>query len=145
MNLLARAVGFAFWLSLLLMAGCASSHVMIGNARPAIKPEEVKLYVTPPPKYEEIALVDAASHSSWAIGDQGKTDVVIRRMKEEAAKLGANGILIQGVGSQAAGSVGVGNAYSTGSNSAFGTGISGTVFMKSGRGLAIYVPPGAER
>lgn len=145
MNLLARAVGFAFWFSFLLMAGCASSHVMIGNARPAIKPEEVKLYVTPPPKYEEIALVDAASHSSFAMGDQAKMDVVIRRLKEEAAKLGANGVLIHGVGNESAGAVGVGNAYSTGSNSAFGTGFSGTVFMKSGRGLAIYVPPDAER
>jgi hypothetical protein len=129
---------------LLFLAGCASSHVMIGTARPAITPDQVKLYVTPPPKYEEIALVDASSQSSWAIGDQAKTDKVIQRMKEEAAALGANGILLQGVGSQAAGAVGAGNAYSTGTNSAFGTGISGTVFMKSGRGLAIYVLP-AER
>lgn len=123
----------------LLLSGCASSHIMIGNARAPIRPDQVKLYFHPPAKYEEIALVDASSKASWAGSDQGKTDKVIERLKEEAAKLGANGVLLEGVGNQAAGAVGTGNAYSTG-NTAYGTGISATIFTKEGRGLAIYVP-----
>ena len=69
-------------------------------------------------------------------------DVAIRRLKEEAAKVGANGILLQGAGSQAAGSVstGFGSATATG-NSAVGTGVglSGNVFMQAADGIAIYV------
>ena len=69
-----------------------------------------------------------------------KVDVVIRRLKEEAAALGANGILLQGVGSDSAGGVGTGIATAHG-NMAYGTGISGNIFMKTGKGVAIYVPP----
>lgn len=127
-------------LAFLLLAGCASSHILVGTARPPIKPEEVKLYLRAPATYEEVAIVDAASHSSFAMGDQAKTNKVIERMKIEAAKLGANGILIQGVGNESAGSVGAGTANATGSNSAVGTGISGNIYMKSGKGIAIYVP-----
>ena len=69
---------------------------------------------------------------------------VIDRLKAEAAKLGANGILLSGVGDQASGSVGsgFGTATATG-HSAFGVGFgsSATIFQKKGDGLAIYVEP----
>jgi hypothetical protein len=69
-------------------------------------------------------------------------DVVVERLKEEAAKLGANGILLQSTGDQYAGSVstGVGTATASG-NSAWGvgTGFSAAAFQKAGSGLAIYV------
>jgi len=84
-------------------------------------------------------MIEADSSSSFAIGSQGKMNKVIERMKEEAAKLGANGILIEGLGAQAAGSVGTATATSTGT-SAYGTGISGNIYMKAGRGVAIFVP-----
>ena len=45
---------------------------------------------------------------------QGKTNVVMDRLKAEAAKLGANGILLKGVGDQAGGSVGMGYATASG-------------------------------
>jgi hypothetical protein len=60
------------------------------------------------------------------------------------AAMGANGILLQGVGDQAAGSVGSGFANGTTSGNsatAVGLGVSGTIFVKSGTGLAIYVEP----
>jgi hypothetical protein len=44
----------------------------------------------------------------FAVTAQGKTNVVMDRLKAEAAKLGANGILLEGVGDQAGGSVGTG-------------------------------------
>ncbi len=75
---------------------------------------------------------------------QGKTDKVVERLKEEAAKLGANGVLLQGIGDQPAGSVGSGFGSATASgNSAFGVGFgsSAAIYAKSGSGLAIYVPP----
>jgi hypothetical protein len=129
-------------LTALTLVGCVSSHVMIGQARPAISPDQVKIYWHPPEHYDEIALLDTSSRASMSITAQGKTDVVIARLKEEAAKLGANGILLQGVGDQSAGSVssGYAQASSTGHSAyASGIGISGNIMIKAGSGVAIYV------
>ena len=124
------------------LAGCASSSVLVGPSRPPIDPAQVRLYLDPPPQFEKVALLDAGSKNSWAITDQGKTNKVIERLKEEAAALGANGVLISGVGEQQIGSVGSGQAWGYG-NTAYGLGFSGGVFQKKGAGLAIYVPPQA--
>jgi opacity protein-like surface antigen len=117
-----------------VLAGCASSAVVVGQVRPAISPTQVKLYLNPPKKFEQVALLESSSKSSWAVSDQGKTDVVIQRLKEEAAKIGANGILLSGMGNQSAGSVGTANLNG---NTAFG--VSAGIFHKSGNGMAIYV------
>src|SRR6266851_4387070 len=95
------------------LTGCVSSHVMIGQARPPTTPDQVKIYWHPPAKYDEIALLDTSSRGAFAVTAQGKTDAVIARLKDEAAKLGANGILLQGVGDQSAGSVSTGYAQGT--------------------------------
>ena len=132
-------------LAFVAIAGCATSHVMIGRARAPISPDQVQIYLHPPStNYEEIALLDTSSKGSFSITAQGKTNAVIDRLKAEAAKLGANGILLSGVGDQAAGSVGSGFGSATASgHSAFGVGFgsSATVFQKKGDGLAIYVEP----
>jgi hypothetical protein len=127
-----------------LFAGCAtSSHVIVGTVRPAISPDAVNLYLRPPPKYEEIALLEASSKQSFSPGDQAKTNKVIERLKAEAASLGANGVLLQGVADQYGGSVttGFGSATASG-NTAFGTGfgVSTPIHQKAGNGIAIYVP-----
>lgn len=102
---------------LVVLVGCASTtHVVVGEKRPAIKPELVKLYRSPPPKYEEIALIEGNSSTSMAITDQGDVDHVIGEMKKEAAKLGANGLLVEQVYKDA-------------------------VLGRIGKGTAIYVPP----
>lgn len=126
------------------VVGCATSHVMIGQARPPISPDLVKIYYHPPEtKYEEIALLDTSSKGGFGFTAQGKMDVVINRLKEDAAKLGANGILLQGVGEQAGATVSSGYGQATVSgNHAYGAGfgLSGTAREKTGSGLAIYVP-----
>jgi hypothetical protein len=139
-------------LTILLVSGialsaCATSHVMMGQARPPISPDLVTVYFHPPQtKYDEIALIDTSSKGGFGFSAQGKTDVVIRRLKEEAAKLGANGVLLQGIGSESGGSIssGFGQASVSG-NHAYGTGIgiSGNVMNKAGSGIAIYVEPPA--
>lgn len=130
-------------LTVMTITGCVSSHVMIGQARPPITPDQVKIYWHPPEHYDEIALLDTSSRASMSITAQGKTDVVIARLKEEAAKLGANGVLLQGVGDQSAGSVSTGFGQATASgNTAYGSGvgISGNIRIKAGSGVAIFVP-----
>ena len=126
-------------LTALLLAGCATSHVMLGKARPPISPDQVQIYDHPPPgPYQEIARLDTSSQGSFSFTAQGKTDAVINRLKTEAAKLGANGVLLQGIGDQASGSIGTaagGGGYSGGG----GIGINAGLSRKIGGGLAIYV------
>lgn len=127
------------------VAACStSSHVLIGTARPAISPESVRVYYKPPPKYEEIATVHATSQSSLAVTSQQNMDKAIQRMKAEAARLGANGILLQNVYDTQSGSIGAGGGgASYGPNSSTGVGVGGAFALTSkvAQGLAIYVPP----
>jgi hypothetical protein len=135
----------ALALAIAALSGCATSHVMVGQARPPTSPDQVRLYLRPPAsRYEEIALVDTSSRGGFAFSSQGKTDVVIVRLRAEAAKLGANGILLQGVGDQAGGSIGTGfGSASASGHSAYavGFGTSATVYHKKGEAIAIYVQP----
>jgi hypothetical protein len=128
-----------------LLVGCAtSSHVMLGTARPPISPDAVTVYMQPPPHFESIASINASSQGSMAMTSQQNMDKAISRMKNEAAKLGANGILLQGVQDQQSGSVGLGGGSSSyGGNSATGVGVGGSmgIYNKAATGLAIYVPP----
>jgi hypothetical protein len=131
-------------LALGLAACSTSSHVLVGTARPPISPESVRVYLEPPPKFEQIATIDATSQGSFAITSQQNMDKAVERMKQEAAKLGANGILLQGVQDTQSGSIGtgVGNSSYNG-NSAVGVGVGGSfgIYNKAAHGLAIYVPP----
>lgn len=129
-----------------LLAGCStSSHVLTGTARPAITPESVRIYNEPPQvKYEQIATVTASSQGSFAVGSQQNTDAAIARLKAEAAKLGANGVLLKDIQDQHSGSIGIGvGGSSYGGSSATGAAAGGSsaVTNKVVTGLAIYVPP----
>ncbi|MFL6656702.1 MAG: hypothetical protein ACJ8GW_01420 [Massilia sp.] len=117
-----------------MLGGCATSSVVVGTVRPAISPTAVKLYLHPPKKFEEVALLESNSQASFAFTEQGKMDVVIERMKEEAAKLGANGILLNGTRNQQVGSIGTGSFSGN-----VGIGVSGGLVRKSGNGVAIFV------
>jgi hypothetical protein len=127
-------------------AGCVSSRVaVVGHARPAISPQQVQIFLQPPESpYEQIANLSASSGGSFAFTATGKIDKVIERLKKEAAKLGANGILLHGVGDQSGGSVGAGISTETNSpHSPYGLGFGASAFFfeKSGEGVAIYVEP----
>lgn len=135
------------WAAALILGltGCATSHVMLGTPRAPISPEQVRIYTHAPEKYEEIAIIDSSSKGSFAITQQGRTDAVIARLKDEAAKLGANGIVLQGIGNSYGGSVSTATGTATMSGRTaygFGTGIAVPVMIKEGSGLAIYVPGG---
>jgi hypothetical protein len=116
---------------------------MIGQARPPISPDQVQIYTHPPTvPYEEIARLQTSSQGSFSFTAQSKTDSVIKRLKEEAAKLGANGVLLEGIGDEASCSVGTGGgstSYSRGSSVGGGVGIGVGLTKKVGGGTAIYV------
>jgi hypothetical protein len=137
----ARRVAFLAVVAYLALTGCAaSSHVLVGTPRTPLSPEDVKVYLQPPAKYEEIATIDASSRGTPVFTDQRKMDRVIARLKEEAAKLGANGILLEGTSERQAGGIGLGTGSVSG-NSAIGIGGSFGIIIKTGNGIAIYVAP----
>jgi hypothetical protein len=134
--------------SLVSLEACESSHILVGTARPAIAARDVTFYTTPPTtNYEQIAILETSSKRSLAFTESGKTEVVLDRLRAEAARLGANGVLLRAVLDQPDGSVGAGVGTSL-------TGVHGTVgvgwgtstgrSIKIGRGVAIYVVPGAK-
>jgi hypothetical protein len=127
----------------LALTACATSHVMIGQARPPISPEEVQVYTQPPTvPYEEIARLQTSSSGSFSFTAQGKTDAVIKRLKTEAAKLGANGVLLEGMSDRTSGSIGTGGgteSYSGRSAVGGGVGINFGLSQKVAGGVAIYV------
>jgi hypothetical protein len=126
------------------LGGCASSQVsLVGRPRTALSSDQVRIYLEPPAShYEEIANLTASSSGSFEITAAGKMDKVVERLKRQAARLGANGILLHGVGDQAGGSVvaGAGTEWDTG-RSPYGLrlSISAVFRQKAGDGVAIYV------
>jgi hypothetical protein len=125
-----------------VLAGCAStSRVMLGQAYAPTDPTQVRIYTTPPAGSIEIAQLE--SSSAVGFGTQGQTDAAVDRLKREAAALGANGVILLGVGSTpSAGGMSVG-AGSFGSNVAGGIGIGIPTTQKKAAGIAILVPPAA--
>lgn len=125
---------FVVGLSLVLSACGSSSAILVGTARPAISPSAVKIYLDPPRAYERVALLESSSKASWAVTDQGKTNKMIDRLKEEAAKVGANGVLLVSTGNQQeTGAVFIANGQGGGFVAPT------TANHKAGSGLAIYV------
>lgn len=125
----------------LLVGGCATaSHLMVSPARPAIAVEQVRVYTQMPAgPYVEIALLDASS-GGFTYGAQNRNDAVVGRLRTEAAKLGANGVVIQAVDEVAAGS-GLGIGVGGGSRHV-GGGVSVDVAppRRVARAVAIWVP-----
>lgn len=129
----------------LLLAACASnSHLITGTARPPIDPAAVRVYFTPPPGgFEEIAQLETSS-GSFTYGEQNKMNSVIAKLREEAAKLGANGVLFIGAentyGNSSVGVGAGGGNYGGSGFSSGGIGVSISPTKKFARGVAIYVP-----
>ncbi|OAX54508.1 hypothetical protein [Xanthomonas graminis] len=125
------------------LAGCASSSkVMVGAPRPPIDPALVQIYSTPPLGAVDIAQLESSSAAGF--GTQGQTDAAMARLKREAAKLGANGVVLMGVASQrSGGGVSIGGG-SYGGHVGGGLGIGIPTTQKRAAGMAIWVPPGAQ-
>lgn len=118
------------------LAACASSHVLVGTQRPAISPAQVKVYMDMPANAEKVALLKADSSTSFTFTQQGATNYVVNKLKQEAASLGANGIVLQSMSTEtspmSAQTVDYGNGYSS-------TAITSSS-EQMGSAIAIYVP-----
>lgn len=96
-------VFFMFAVSLAFVA-CASGNALVtGTQRPATSPESVVLYTETPEKYEVIGIVTASSDATGSA--QTDLNYAVAELKKQAAKIGANGILLQDVSSSNSGGV----------------------------------------
>ncbi|MGC1389129.1 MAG: hypothetical protein WA807_14050 [Steroidobacteraceae bacterium] len=129
--------------AMLSVGGCVTSQVLIGGPRAPILAEQVQLCLEPPANtYQKIAIIDSSSKYSWAFSAGAKDEVVIRRLKQAAAKLGANGILLQEITDSPIESIGAaaGTEF-TGARGTIGLGLGGSVSLseKYGRAIAIWL------
>jgi hypothetical protein len=92
----------------LLCSYASASTFMVGEARPPTDPDRVKVYMEPPRKFDRIAIIRKGSSGSWAFTDQSQVDEAIAKIKVEAAKVGANGILLQVIETNSGGGIGIG-------------------------------------
>jgi len=104
---------------------CATGSVIItGTRRPAIDPSEVRILLNPPSEYETIGIVEASSDVEFS--RQSAQDRVMEELKKQAAKIGANGVLLINTGERTSGGAFVGGVFVTGQ-------------AITGRGEAIYI------
>lgn len=117
-----------------VLASCATSYVMVGKKHPPTNPENVRLLLKAPVNYETIALLDTSDRGAFCFTSQCRTDKVVERLKDKAAKLGANAILFEGTSDGTAGSVGTGTFYGS-----TGVGFGSAIPIKHGKAIAIFV------
>jgi hypothetical protein len=89
---------FAYILLVLLLAGCASGSALVtGETRDPIDPSLVTIYRTAPTgKFEHIGIVK--SEAVEMLSEQEAVDRAVNELKKQAAKIGANGVILLGVG-----------------------------------------------
>src|SRR5919201_3645031 len=118
-----------------LVCGCATRPIIVGQPRPPINPEAVRVYRVPPRHFERIAIMDSPAGTSWIFPDRPSMELGISRVREQAAALGANGILLERVYDVSAGglAIGVGGfGYSGDSFYGGGGGPRGPFFLTHG-------------
>lgn len=119
---------------------------MTGIARIPTSPEQVRIYRVAPKNYEEIALVSASAGHDFR-DNSSLIESAVERLKEEAAKVGANGVLLSEIDERDASITAIHqenvNAYSNWGDRAHAHGnsmsrIRGDTYTRV-RGLAIFV------
>lgn len=127
-------------LLMLAIGGCTSidsSHIITGTTHTATAPEQVKLYSdAPATSYDVIGIVSISASNDWKAGQQ-LLDEAIAALKQEAAKLGANGILIQGVNAHKSSNGGI----IANDSDNWGWLFSNSSYEKNIQAKAIYVQP----
>ncbi|NNF50497.1 MAG: lipoprotein [Woeseiaceae bacterium] len=87
---------FLLLISVLTLAGCAEgSALIVGQTRPAIEDHTtVSILMDMPDGAEQIAIVKASSDSG--LTQQGSLDYALDELKKQAAKVGANAVVLSG-------------------------------------------------
>lgn len=139
---------FVIALAFISSIGCTimdGNAIVIGNTRAATSVEEVRLYRSAPDNFEEIAIVSASAGHDFQ-KSSSLMNSAIERLKEEAAKVGANGVILTEINERDAPSVttSYGSATATGTNgNTYATGNATSVNRGDANtrieGVAVYV------
>jgi hypothetical protein len=127
----------------LTIEGCAtSSQLLTGSPRAPISTGDVRVYTQVPQSFEEIAVLSASRKSVSSAGGERAIEKMIESMKAQAARLGANGLLLEDFSDSDAVAVGsaVGSQTYT-RNASINVGVGGSlgVIEKAAKGRAIFV------
>ena len=123
-----------------LLFGCASgSHVITGQQRPEIEVDQVSVFVEAPAfDYEIIGSVRASSDNGFS--EASRKEKATLEMREQAAKIGANGVILDGVTQLSFRRLGTGVGLAVGSGGGVGTSIGSSFSFPTAEvtGTAIY-------
>jgi hypothetical protein len=134
----------SLWCPVVFLFGCVgTSSRLLAPARAPLRPDEVEIYRTAPARYERIASLDASSGPHFFHGNEQSDAQAIARLKEAAAKVGANGVLLTLVGDEPTGAVGLGfggGGYGSRSSGFNGEAAgSAPLVQTTAHGIAIFV------
>ena len=114
--------------AVILLGGCVSTNASLIDPSVHLArtcPAGIKLYTTPDrvgQPYREVAILNAKGESNWSDEED-----MIESMRDKAAEIGANGIILSGIDEPSALTKVIGQVAKTGS-------------QRKGKALAIYVP-----
>ncbi len=114
--------------AVVLVCACVSTNASLID--PSVRlartcPSAIRLYTTPDrvgQPYREVAILNAKGESNWSDEDD-----MIESMRDKAAEVGANGIVLRGIDEPSALTKVIGQVAKTGS-------------QRKGNAMAIYVP-----
>jgi hypothetical protein len=137
-----RGIWAATFFATCLICGCATHSIIVGQVRPPISPQAVRVYQVPPRHFERVAIIDSPAGTSWIFPDRPSMDLGISRLREQAAALGANGILLHRVYDVSAGGLAIGGGgFGYSGHSFYGGGgeVGGPLINHRVEAAAIYV------
>ena len=70
-----------------LICGCATPPIIVGQPRPPISPEAVRVYQVPPRHFERIAIIDSPAGTSWIFPDRPSMELGISRLRSKRLRL----------------------------------------------------------
>ena len=114
--------------------GCASgSHVVTGQQMPELEVDQVTVFDQAPTfAYEVVGTVYASSDNGFT--EASRKEKATLELKEQAAKIGANGVILDEVTQLSFRRLGTGVGVSAGSGGGIGTSIGSRLFVPNNRG-----------
>lgn len=123
-----------------LLFGCSSgSHVVTGQQMPELEVEQVTIYEEAPAfDYKVIGTVKASSDNGFT--EDSRKEKATQELKEQAAKIGANGVILDDVTQLSFRRLGTGVGISASSAGGIGTSIGSSFSFPTteAKGTAIY-------
>ena len=124
----------------MFLFGCSSgSHVVTGQQMPELEVEQVTIFEEAPAfDYKVVGTVRSSSDNGFT--EDSRKEKATKELKEQAAKIGANGVILDEVTQLSFRRLGTGVGISAGSGGGIGTSIGSSFSFPTteAKGTAIY-------